>query len=663
MAPIRFLSLVLLAAVTLLNACGDGVLADGADAPNADAAPVGGDAAPVAVCLADQDTPAVGTWYLNASGARWTVTVGHDAGCQLAATLVDEGGDGTAEVLQHVTWSGTNATLGFQRLTDFGGAWVRAQVVAGVLQGRMALVENVPGQADYTSHVTGWNAATLDVDIAPRTYELTIAGGAHAVLRIDHGASPHAPWQGRIKVYATDADGAAAEEDSYDLDVQQWDGQKLVARSQHGTATWTYRADVTGRLLHGQLDHGDGSPSLDFDGARADVLGYGLRSRPNAARDAWQTATRLALTHLTMADNPQPLTATTAEAPLQLMLDPVTNDGRDDNPDAWPQAYTLTDVQLTLTLPSPDVRASVQRVAHLVVARPMAPPPPGGYPIALALNGHYGSALGAFSPNGTYWYADAFARRGYVVVALDVGHRPLTDRAALYGDMTGGDDPVEGNQPHPAIAVAGLDSDWEEDGERAWDAMRALDYAVRLPDVNGQRIVAVGLSMGGEVATQVAALDTRVTAAVVAGYAPDLGVMLHHNNHPCWQWQHADIREFVDISDHEALVAPRGLIVETGAVDTTFSLHKTPFSADKQVLRRTRAAFQGAPHKVLHYLHVGAHAWHAGDIAGSAAATTILRPVEIAPTRRWSLQWQDDARTRATASTVFDTVDAMLSDP
>ena len=662
----RFLGYAALLALAFSPACGEGVLPDAAAPADAVAladARSAGDAASAVVCLPDPESSALGTWYLNAAGARWTVAIAPGADCQLAGTLVDEAGDGTPEPLERLTWSAETATLGFRRPTQPAAIWLRAQVVAGVLRGRVATTVDAPTDGDFTAHVTGWNATALDTDIVPRTFELTIAGGQHAVLRVDRGPNAHTPLQGRIKVYATDAAGAAGEGDSYDLQVQAWDGQHLVAQAFHAPQTWTYTADVAGRALTGQLDLGDGNPPQALAGTRADVLGFGLQERQVAARDAWQQATRRRLAHLAMAGNPQPLRTRTVANPVAAILDPVTNPGRDDNSDAWPQAYTLTDVQFTFTLADSRQREPLERTAHAVVSRPLAPPPPGGYPIAIALNGHYGSAMDAFDPNNTYWYGDAFARRGYVVVALDVGHRPLADRAGLYGDLTDGDDPSHGNLPHPAVAALGFDSDWEEDGERTWDAMRAVDYAVQLPDVNPQQIVAVGLSMGGEVVTQLAALDPRVAAAVVAGYSPDMGVMLHHANHACWQWQHADIREFVDVSDHLALVAPRGLIVETGAIDTTFSARATPFSADKQVLRRARTAFLKAPQRVVHYLHAGAHAWHAGDVAGPVAATDILVPVEIAPTRRWSLLWQEDARTRADTATVFDRVHDLLTAP
>ena len=60
-----------------------------------------------------------------------------------------------------------------------------------------------------------------------------------------------------------------------------------------------------------------------------------------------------------------------------------------------------------------------------------------------------------------------------------------------------GDDPSHGNGPHASIRPDELESsDWEEHGERVWDAMRALDYLISLPFVDSKNVIVTGLSMG-----------------------------------------------------------------------------------------------------------------------------------------------------------------------
>jgi hypothetical protein len=264
----------------------------------------------------------------------------------------------------------------------------------------------------------------------------------------------------------------------------------------------------------------------------------------------------------------------------------------------------------------------------------------------LAVNGHGGSAWKSFDPDNIYfWYGDAFARRGYVVLAVGVSHRP----------PGGGDDPAHGNGSHPAVQATGFDSDWEEDGERTWDAMRGLDYLLSRPEVDPKRVLVTGLSMGGEVSTLVGGLEPRLALSLPAGYSPDLGIMLHHGNCPCWRWRHADLREYVDVSDYYALTAPRPLLIQTGKKDFTFSALRQPFAADKQVVRRARAAYGAGV--LVHYLHDDEHRWHAGDVnPGGGGERGVRVPVLGEPARAWSLDWQSDGRTRVVAPTLFDWV-------
>ena len=267
-------------------------------------------------------------------------------------------------------------------------------------------------------------------------------------------------------------------------------------------------------------------------------------------------------------------------------------------------------------------------------------------------------------PSSVYfWYGESFARRGFVVLAVDISHRPLVDSTPLYNNVPDGDDPGNGNHAHPAIKTTGFDSDWEEDGERAWDAMRALDYLLTVPNVDPKRILVTGLSMGGEMATIIGGLEPRLAMSIPAGFSPDLGVMLYHGNHPCWQWRHADIREYVDASDFYALTAPRPLVIQTGKVDPTFSSFAPPFAADKQVARRARAAYGGESGRLAHYLHYDEHHFHAGDVNPSpphGVEMGVRIPVVIEPTPAGSLGWQSNPSTVTKYPNLFDAITALV---
>jgi hypothetical protein len=364
-----------------------------------------------------------------------------------------------------------------------------------------------------------------------------------------------------------------------------------------------------------------------------------------------------------MAGNPSPtkVSVTTSVASLpQPSVKPSPD--RDDNLESWPADYRVTDLVFDYTLRNPYGGAPISRQSHAKLAIPTGPPPPGGFHAVLALNGHFGSAQAIFNPDDLYfWYGDAYARRGYVVLAVDVSHRPVEDRRGLYPEITGGDDPANGNGPHPAIKAAGFDSDFEEDGERAWDAMRALDHLLTLPFVNRQHVLVTGMSLGAEITTVVGALDPRLAAVVPSEFSPDLGVLYWHGNHPCWEWLNANIRDYIDVSDLQSLVAPRPLIVESGKIDFIFSGRPEPFATDKEVLRRTRAAYADTPDRLLHYLHYDGHHYHVGDIEPGKGALGICVPLEDEPQENPSEDWEDDASTLCTPpTTLFTTIPMML---
>ena len=400
------------------------------------------------------------------------------------------------------------------------------------------------------------------------------------MLRIDRATQDGTSLIGTLKPYATD--GALNEQPSEDVDVQQWDGIQLsfVRRALPGQPAYTGTA--VGRTLSGVASLGRrhfrcvvGDPARRGPDPRARRANRGRRGRladPDpeatwAARVRREPATFRHAGRRPRDGHPIPA---------------FDHAARDDDASSWPQGYVLHELVLASRVPALVGAEVLARQAHAYVAVPSTPAPPGGYPVALALNGHGGSAYDVFDPAGLYWYGDSFARRGFVVVAVDVGHRPLADRASVYDGYTAGDDPATGNGLHPAIEPPGVTSDWEEDGERAWDAMRGLDYALGRPDVNPAAVVAVGLSMGGEITDWVGAMDGRVGIAVAAGNPSDLAIMRLHGNHPCWQWQRGDIREYVDPGDLNALVAPRVLVRETGLADGIYSSAPRPSRPPKR---------------------------------------------------------------------------------
>jgi dienelactone hydrolase len=636
----------------------------------------------------------VGIWYLNVNyrGGHnnffLTATItGDPVSGSYQGELINE--HEKVEILDNISWNAGTGLLEFRRNGHGFWDWYRGTVVEGVFAGRFSHSTQSPEKPvdpqtfpkTFRSHVTGWNSAVLDRDIVPRSYDLVINKDRHARLRIDR--LPSGQFVGRLKVYAFPFPndqffGFEGEEPEYDLEVTQWDGTNLVFARHDPHWSEVYAGTANGRTISGTFTQIGTHHSGSWTGMRSGVLSYGLVTKTVDERAAWQDRTRSALLHLMMADNPAPLMPTRLP-PVNPESNPQKENPegkhRDDNAQEWPQNYHIRELHFQYPLPNPYYALTnpygnqlIEREFHGYLAIPNTTPPPNGFRAVLALNGHHGSAWQTLDPSNEdiYWYGDAFARRGYVVLAVDISHRPPGDSEPLYDN--GGDYVGPKSALHASIKADGFDdSDWTEDGERAWDAMRGLDYLLSQSDVrvDPAAILVTGLSMGGEMSTVVAALDPRLSGCIPAGFSPDLDVILHRANdktHHCWRWVHADIREYIDTSDLHALIAPRPLIVQTGRQDTTFSSFSPPFAADKQVARRSRVAYGSEVGKFVHYLHFDHHFYHVGDVDhhNQNAERGVHTPTITEPHVPFSLTWQIDAKTSLLRPSLFHLLDTFF---
>jgi hypothetical protein len=525
---------------------------------------------------ADSTTPA-GKWYLLASGYRLELDVTSTA-TGFTASVRPEGGG--PEPVSNISWNAGSRWFEFRRDGPGFFQWYRMSIVEGTAAGRFShgTASAKPALTSYTSHVTGWSPDYLDSGSVPRTWNVTINNDFEGVLRIDRDSA--GTLRGRLKVYDNNKVAGAQEELENDLTSISWNGTTLSFTRSAPGLTQVYTGTVSGRSISGTFSQ-NGAGAFPWRGTRGQVLGLGLGSRLSQRAD-WQARTRAALVNLTEAMR----LANVAIPPVNVTEEACTGcpflggsypAERDDNPSGWPANYTLKRLRFRVEPGSrfDPANPPPARIFYGYLATPTAPPPPGGYRAVVVVNGHGGSAQQLMSKdNGPFWYGESAARRLLIVLAVDIGHRGEW----TYPGVT-----------HPKIVGSGYTtSDWEEDGERAFSVRRVIDYLQSYPGVRADRIFIEGLSLGGEVATITAALDPRIVMATAAGYSPDMHVMDNYGNHPCYRWNNADIHEYVDVSDFEALIAPRPLVVETGLADGTFSPLATPWAADKQVTRRAR---------------------------------------------------------------------------
>jgi hypothetical protein len=603
----------------------------------------------------------VGHWYVNRGATRLDLVLRLESG-RLTGTQSVEGSSDAPLSLEHVTWDRRLGQLHYR--THANREWIShsVHIVDGTMIGRYSA--DAGGRiarhlADRDGHLMGWRSETFDRELVPRVFDVVVDDGRFARIRLERDSLAPITFTGEFKLKATAEKGSDGELPAQPIEVRRWDGEQLVfdmPNVPNGTVRQRFTGRINGRHVTGSMTEGAGS-SVKFTGSRANVLSYGLDVKSVGDRGDWQERVRRILYRLMMAGNPLPLTTSVSVSERPLFPVTEVDSSRDDDDLNWSRSYRMSDVVFQHTLPNPYGETPLTRNGHGFLAVPNAPPPADGYPVVLALNGHGGSAQQEMQTDGIFWYGDSFARRGYVVLALDVSHRPPHESGGLYSDPPDGDSPETGNHAHPAIAAPGFDSDWVEDGERVWDAMRGIDFLLSQPSVNANRITVAGLSMGGEVAALVGALDPRVTTSIPASAPPDLSMILIHGNHTCWKWMHGDATEYVEMSDFLALTAPRRMVLESGKMDWTYSSYSFPFALEKENAWRGRIAYGDQVGNFVHYVHSGAHQFRVGDSSPEAPYPVYIQvPQQVAPpgSPRRAVDWAADGETVSIDQTLFD---------
>ncbi|MCX8063891.1 MAG: acetylxylan esterase [Candidatus Hydrogenedentes bacterium] len=154
-------------------------------------------------------------------------------------------------------------------------------------------------------------------------------------------------------------------------------------------------------------------------------------------------------------------------------------------------------------------------------------------PAVVCIHGHGGSRWSPFSDEEHFYhqFGIKIAEAGFVVISTDVGQHQVYEKERTLM------------------------------GERTWDLMRCIDYLISLPWVDAEKIGCAGLSLGGEMAMWLSALDLRIKAVCVSGFLTYMDQM--EQNH-CMCWKFPGLRELVDFPDIYALIAPRAILFQNG---------------------------------------------------------------------------------------------------
>ena len=189
-------------------------------------------------------------------------------------------------------------------------------------------------------------------------------------------------------------------------------------------------------------------------------------------------------------------------------------------------------------------------------------------------------------------YANALARRGYVVLAADAfyfGDRrllwPHGEWPEAYREAEAALEPDSEawirllNRAHQElqarVAGAVFQSGATWPGVYAWDDRRTVDYALARPEVDPERIGCLGLSVGGYRSAFLVATEPRLKAAIAVGWMCGLGELWPVGRWPnSVGWVHyvPGLYQEMDLPDVAGLACPRPLLIMQGSRDRLFPL-------------------------------------------------------------------------------------------
>ncbi len=163
-----------------------------------------------------------------------------------------------------------------------------------------------------------------------------------------------------------------------------------------------------------------------------------------------------------------------------------------------------------------------------------------------------------------YNYAEQMAIAGFVTVAPD--WRSFGERIAYYNPYPGRDICNIHFIQHLILGRTLL-------GSNVFDGMRVIDFLTTLEYVDPDRIGCMGLSFGGTMTTYLTLLDNRIKAGDIICYATTTEHYAISRPNFCGSQLVPHLYKYADVPDVMAAIAPKPLLIESGASDTCFWIH------------------------------------------------------------------------------------------
>ena len=243
----------------------------------------------------------------------------------------------------------------------------------------------------------------------------------------------------------------------------------------------------------------------------------GFTARDAAAAQAWRQTARTTLFVLLNMDDQIAANCHNEQGQSPLPLNCVVGKTEPKG------TYTRYELQIDAR---PDRRINVV----LTVPKDTAA---GKTPAVVCIHGHGGHRNIVYDPKSVYrGFAKVLAESGYVTLSTDVGQHKVSD---------------------PTRTLM---------GERLWDLIRVVDLAASRPEVDRKRIGCAGLSLGGEMAMWLGAMDTRIAATVSSGF---LTTMANLRVKHCQCWDFPGLQRRYEFADIYSLISPRPLQCQNGA--------------------------------------------------------------------------------------------------
>ncbi|MHA6484848.1 dienelactone hydrolase family protein [Paenibacillus sp. strain BS8-2] len=194
-------------------------------------------------------------------------------------------------------------------------------------------------------------------------------------------------------------------------------------------------------------------------------------------------------------------------------------------------------------------------------------------PAIIACHGHgYGSReIVGLEPDGIDRAGDPGLHKDFAVELARAGFIVAAPELIGFGDRRLDEDKQRGPKQNSCSLLAAhlLMAGRTVAGLRVHETMRVVDYLQQRPDVDSDRIGIMGISGGGLVAGFTAALDERITCAVVSGYASLFEDSILTRSH-CLDNYIPGLLLEAEMPELLSLIAPRGLFLESGIEDRVF---------------------------------------------------------------------------------------------